>query len=131
MTCEAQSGLLQSWSVHLNSSVCLLSLHLLHRLSERPRQHSPGLGSAQACSQLTAAAGLAGAGCALMALFLFLPRAAVPVLPAVLAGRGQRGQLRAHAPQHLSLRARLRLLPRRLHPHEPRLSHLHLPCRQH
>lgn len=36
---------------------------------------------------------------------------ALPVLPALLDGRGWRGgQLRAHAPQHLSLGARLRLL---------------------
>lgn len=56
---------------------------------------------------------------------------ALPVLPALLDSRGWcGGQLRAHAPQHLSLGARLRLLTRRLHPHEPQLGHLHLPSRQ-
>lgn len=57
---------------------------------------------------------------------------ALPLLPTLLNGCGwSRRQLCAHAPQHLSLGTWLWLLPWRLHPHEPHLGSLHLPCSQH
>lgn len=45
MTCEAQSGLLLSWSAHLNSCICLLLLHVVPLQKAPSEQSWPGLGS--------------------------------------------------------------------------------------
>lgn len=129
-----RSGLLQSWSAHLNSCTCLVSFWLSSLGMVTSGLSWPGaqLGSVASSEHLLTCRGLV---INLLTLFFFFPSfasEALSVLPALLdCFRQHRGQLRAHAPQHLSLCTQLRLLTWWLHPHEPQLSHLYFPCCQH